>query len=61
MNNMPSVGQMLKLIALLILALIALKIALAIVAALLPLLVIALIIGGGVYLYNNLNSGKSVA
>jgi hypothetical protein len=51
LDKLPSVRQMFKLIAILLLALIAISIAVAIVKALMPLLFVAVIIVGGWYLY----------
>jgi hypothetical protein len=61
LSNLPSFGQMVKLIFFLILALIVLGLVLAIVKALMPLLVIAALLVGGWYLYNRLQHNGSAA
>lgn len=52
LNDLPSVGNMFKLIVFLILALIVIGLVAAIVKVLMPLLVVAAILIGGYYLFN---------
>ncbi|MBN1966469.1 MAG: hypothetical protein JW910_17595 [Anaerolineae bacterium] len=59
LNRLPSIGQMFKLIVVLLLALIALGIAMAILKLLVPLMVVVLIVAGGVYMFNRLQSQPS--
>ena len=49
-DNLPSVGQMFKLVVVLLFAVIAFALVLAIVKMLIPLLILGAIIAGGVYL-----------
>jgi hypothetical protein len=60
MENLPSVGQMFKLIVVLILALIAISIVLEIVKVLLPVAFIIAIVAGAYYLYQKMQeNGKA--
>ena len=52
LNNLPSLGQMIKLIIFLILALIVVSIVVEIVKALVPVLLLAALVIGGYYLLN---------
>jgi len=52
--ELPTIGNMIKLVVFLGLALIALSIGLAILAALLPVVIIGLLVMGGLYLYRSL-------
>ena len=61
LDNLPSFGQMAKLIFFLILALIVLGLVLAIVKMLMPLFILAVLIGGGYYLYTKLQANGSHA
>jgi hypothetical protein len=61
LDNLPSIGQMLKLIVLLFLALIVVKIVTAIVALFIPLLIVAALIAGGVYLFNKLQTNGAAS
>ncbi len=61
LNNLPSLGQMLKLIVFLILALIVIALLLAIVKALIPLLIVVALVAGGVYLYRQLQAQGSAS
>ncbi|MEB2287102.1 MAG: hypothetical protein OZ934_03220 [Anaerolineae bacterium] len=54
LQNLPSAGQMFKLIFFLILALIVIGLVLAIIKALIPLLIVVALIGGGIYLLRRL-------
>ncbi len=61
LNNLPSLGQMAKLIVFLILALIVIALLMAIVRALVPLLIVAVLVAGGVYLYRQLQAHGSAS
>ncbi len=61
LNNLPSLGQMFKLIVFLILALIAIGLLTAIVKALVPLLVVIVLVLGGVYLFRRLQASGSAS
>mgnify|MGYP007111990564 FL=1 len=61
LKNLPSLGQMLKLIVFLVLALIAIGLVLAIVKALIPLLIVVALVAGGVYLYRQLQAQGSAS
>lgn len=61
LDNLPSIGQMFKLIVVLILALIAISIVVEIVKTLLPLLFVAAIIAGGYYLYTKMQENGTVS
>ncbi len=52
MENLPSVGQMFKLIVFLILVLIVMSLVAAIVKALMPVIIIGLILVAGYYFFN---------
>lgn len=60
-DNMPSIGQMFKLVIILLLALIAVGIVVAIVKMVLPLLILAAIIAGAYYLYTRMQNNKSAS
>lgn len=60
LNNLPSLGQMIKLIVFLILVLIVIGLVTALVKALMPLLIVAAIVLGGIYLFRRLQSPGSV-
>ncbi len=59
LNNLPSLGQMFKLIVFLILALIVIGLLTAIVKALVPLLVVIVLVLGGLYLFRRLQAQGS--
>jgi hypothetical protein len=59
LDNLPSIGQMLKLVALLVLLLVVALIVVAIVKLLIPLLFVAAIIAGGVYLFNKMQTSAA--
>lgn len=61
LKDLPSVGQMFKLIFFLILALIVIGLLLAIVKALIPLLIVVVLVAGGVYLFRRLQAPGSAS
>ena len=61
LKNLPSLGQILKLIVFLIHALIVIALLLAIVKALIPLLIVVALVAGGVYLYRQLQAQGSAS
>ncbi len=61
LNNLPSLGQMFKLIIFLILAIIAISLVVALVKVLIPLLFVAAIIVGGLYLFKRLQEPSSAS
>lgn len=61
LNNLPSLGQMIKLIVFLILALIVIGLLTALVKALVPLLVVIVLVLGGVYLFRRLQAQGSAS
>jgi len=60
LDNLPSVGQMFKLVIVLILAVIALGLVLALVKLIVPLAVLAALVLGGVYLFKRLQAPGAV-
>ncbi len=60
LNKLPSVGQMFKLVVVLILAVIALGLVLALVKMLIPLAFLAALVLGGLYLYKRLQAPHAV-
>ncbi len=61
LKNLPSLGQMIKLIVFLILALIVIGLLMAIVKALVPLLVVIVLVLGGLYLFRRLQATGSAS
>ncbi len=61
LENLPSLGNMVKLIVFLILALIALALVIAIIKALIPVLVLAALVLGGYYLFTRWQDSKQAA
>lgn len=51
LNNLPSIGQMFKLVVVLLLAVIALMLVIALVKILLPLAILAALVVGGIMLF----------
>lgn len=61
LKNIPSLGNMVKLIVFLILALIALTLVIAIVKVLIPILILAALVIGGYYLFTQWQTNKRTA
>ncbi len=58
LNNLPSVGQMFKLVIVLLFAVIAVGLVLAIVKMLLPVAVLAALVVGGYYLIQKMQNNR---
>ncbi len=55
LNKLPSVGNMIKLIVILLLGMMAIGLVMAIVKMLVPLVIVALLVLGGLYLYRQVS------
>jgi hypothetical protein len=60
LNKLPSVGQMFKLVVVLILAVIAVGLVMALVKMLLPLAILAALVAGGIMLYKRAQRPSAV-
>lgn len=60
LNKLPSVGQMFKLVVVLILAVIAVGLIMALVKMLLPLAILAALVAGGIMLYKRAQRPSAV-
>jgi hypothetical protein len=61
LDNLPSVGQMFKLVVILLLAVIVVALVVAIIKMLVPLAILAALIVGGVYLFKKLQTNGAVS
>jgi len=60
LNKMPSIGQMFKLVVVLLLAVIAIGLVMALVKMLLPLAILAALVAGGIMLYKRAQRPSAV-
>jgi len=60
LNKLPSVGQMFKLVVVLLLAVIAVGLVMALVKMLLPLAILAALVAGGIMLYKRAQRPSAV-